>query len=129
MSPQETQKTVLIVDDDPSVLAVVERILNRQHYLVKTLSNGAEAFKTAKALRPDLIILDVVMPGLDGVDIAGYLQEDHTTVQIPILYLTALDGSGSAPAAGALMATHVLNKPVNAEELITRVRELTNAKK
>ncbi len=129
MSPPETQKTVLIVDDDPSVLAVVERILSRQHYRVKTLSNGAAAFKTAKELRPDLIILDVVMPGLDGVDIAGYLQEDHTTVQIPILYLTALDGSGSAPAAGALMATHVLNKPVNAEELITRVRELTNAKK
>jgi two-component system sensor histidine kinase/response regulator len=129
MNPQETQKTVLVVDDDPSVLAVVERILSREHYLVKTLSNGTQVLKTAKELRPDLIILDVVMPDLDGVDIAGYLQEDYATVQIPILYLTALDGSGAAPTAGTIMTIHVLNKPVNAEELVTRVRELTNAKK
>ena len=83
-------KTILIVDDEKDVLLVTEKRLTLAGYRVITADNGAEALLAAKSQRPDLIVLDVQMPGMDGGEIGYKLKENPITQNIPVVYSTCL---------------------------------------
>ena len=84
----DARKTVLVVDDAPSNIRVVNEILHKS-YQVRVATNGAKALELAKAAPgPDLILLDVVMPGMDGYEVCARLKADAATKDIPVIFLT-----------------------------------------
>lgn len=84
------KKKILAVDDEPEVLALLEKRLVASGYDVLTAANGQDAFDIARRELPQLIILDILMPGIDGSETAAKLHEDPKTKDIPILFLTCL---------------------------------------
>jgi CheY-like chemotaxis protein len=131
---------VLVVDDNRSLVRVIEGILQRQGYEVLTAFDGVEGFEKAKKEKPDLIILDIVMPKMDGYEACRHLQRNPSTAEIPILMLTVKGQVNEAANpedqrdyydrirerlagfdAGAL---EFLSKPVTAKELVKQVQRL-----
>ena len=84
------KKKILIVDDKKDVLLMLGKRLMAEGYSVLTADNGKDAITIAKSKSPDLIILDVLMPGMDGCEVAERLKDDFRTQNIPIIFLTAL---------------------------------------
>lgn len=82
---------LLLIDDDASVHQLLEQELTREGYLLETATTGAEALERAERVRPDVIILDLMMPGMNGFELAERLRQRETTSRIPILVLTAKD--------------------------------------
>ncbi len=119
---------ILLIDDDAVLLAFLERGLSREGYTVSTCSNGIEALGRIRQEKPDLIILDVLLPGLDGTEIGGYLQEDYATSGIPILYLTGLEEKETNVLDTPFLAENVMAKPVDMKALIEKVKQLTQGK-
>jgi CheY-like chemotaxis protein len=118
-----TPKTILIVDDDPDVRFVLGAILNYDGYHVVEAANGEEAVDTARRLVPDLVIMDVHMPRLDGLRAAEILRADERTRAIPVLALTGelLDEPDRAARAEVVFDSR-LRKPFVAAELKERIR-------
>lgn len=118
-------KKILVVDDEEDVLFVLEKTLTANGYSVITTTNGTNAVALAKARRPDLIILDVVMPGMDGGEVSARLQEHPLTKSIPVIFLTAL-----LAKTEERQRNHVINrnitfaKPIDTEELLAQIEEL-----
>lgn len=112
---------VLVVDDDPSLLVYLRQIFEDQGFRVKTADNGHDAVVMAQVLRPDLITMDIMMPGMDGHDTIECLRSANATRRIPILVITALSGEeGSGDIA--------LTKPVDEERLMEAARALLRDK-
>ncbi len=84
-----TSRRVLLVDDQPFFLAMAQNLLRPGGYKVQTASNGREALQVARTTRPDVILLDVEMPGMDGFETCRRLKADPATAEIPIVMLTA----------------------------------------
>ena len=84
------QKKILIVDDENDVLILLKKGLTVKGYFVITATNGEDAIVLARSKHPDLIILDVLMPGMDGPEVDAKLKEDPKTKDIPIMFLTGL---------------------------------------
>jgi len=82
--------TILLVDDDLTLREMYEERLKQEGYLVIGVANGVEALKKADEAKPDLIILDIMMPKLNGIDVMGKLRNEEKTKEIPIIILTAL---------------------------------------
>jgi len=83
-------KKVLVVDDEPHIIEAIQRILTQKGFQVIGACNGEEGLRKAKQLLPDLIILDILMPVMDGTTMAQSLQEDFLTKKIPVIFLTCL---------------------------------------
>ena len=83
-------KNILIADDEPGHVAMLESLLKDRGYNVIMCSNGQEAVESAKRFRPDLVILDIMMPTMDGTDAAAVLKNDARTKDIPIFFVTAV---------------------------------------
>ncbi len=81
-------KRVLVVDDEPDLVTLVESRLNARGYEVVTAYSGAEGLEKCKVLKPDAVMLDIMMPGIDGFTMADQMKEDPNTSQIPIIFLT-----------------------------------------
>lgn len=124
------KKKILIVDDERDVLSVLESGLAAEGYSVITADNGNDAIVLAKSQRPDLIILDLVMPSVDGAEIAATLKEDTDTKDIPFIFLTCLfTKTEEEEDDGRVIGGHVfLAKPYNMEGLLTQIERLTNPK-
>jgi diguanylate cyclase (GGDEF)-like protein/PAS domain S-box-containing protein len=120
--------TVLIVDDDPQVRKLLELLLRREGYRTRTAVNGEEALATIKYALPDLILLDVMMPGMDGCQVASQLKANAETSSIPIIMLTALSDHSARLAALEAGVEEFLSKPVDRAELWLRVRNLLRLK-
>jgi two-component system alkaline phosphatase synthesis response regulator PhoP/two-component system response regulator RpaA len=114
---------VLVVDDDPEVAKSIEATL-RKHYKVYLVYSGIEAIKEARRHPPDLIVLDVVMPGMDGLEACRQLRLDPTLANIPILFLTALGRPEDRVAGLRAGADDYLTKPFNLEELHLRIKAI-----
>jgi len=123
-------KRILIVDDNRSLVTAAERILQKEGFDTLTACDGSEGLNKALAERPDLVILDIVMPGLDGYEVCRALRKDPETAGIPVLMLTVKGQAGSPTGtkeqidgfnAGAL---DFVSKPVKAKELVERVSAL-----
>ncbi len=115
---------VLIVDDERRNRDLVEVMLSGEGYILLTASSGEEAIATVINERADLIILDVMMPGMTGYEVAVKLKGDPATAHIPIIMLSALDDRNSRMHGLSAGAEDFLTKPVNRVELRLRVRNL-----
>jgi diguanylate cyclase (GGDEF)-like protein len=112
---------ILVADDEAVNLALIKRRLEWEEYHVETAENGGEAVESAKRLLPDLVILDVMMPVLDGLEACRLLKEDPSTRDIPVIFLSALDDTDTKVNGLALGANDYISKPFRVEELIARV--------
>jgi DNA-binding response OmpR family regulator len=121
-------KRILIVEDDPSVLRATSYILEKEGYDVITAQNGLEGLKKAREDNPDLLILDVMLPGIDGFEICHNLRGEPETADLPILMFSA-KGQESDKATGMKMgANDYLTKPVDRIVLLDKVAELLATK-
>ena len=121
---------VLIVDDDPVMRRLTTRALQNDGYVLTEATNGREALEVMRQETPDLVILDFVMPELDGLDVLRALRADPATVSLPVLMLTSQSDEGSTRAGFDAGATDYLTKPFSSPQLSARVRAcLTRAPK
>ena len=118
------RKKILVVDDDAELVELVCFNLKQAGYDIGTAANGVEALKKAHSLMPDLIILDVMMPELDGFAVCEILRRDPTTASIPIIMLTALSSELGRMAGLGSGATDFLSKPFSPRLLVERIEEL-----
>lgn len=106
---------VLVIDDDASVRELLQRFLRKEGFQVVSVSNGEEGLRMAKALKPDAITLDVMMPSMDGWAVLSQLKADPETTNIPVIMLTIVDSKDMGYTLGA---TDYLTKPVDRDKLI-----------
>jgi len=122
---------VLVVDDDPSNLAVVRDCLVEFNYTVLVAEDGESAVQRADYARPDLILLDIMMPGIDGYEACRRLKVMESTKEIPVIFMTALAETGHKVKGLEVGAVDYITKPFQREELLARItvhlhnRELT----
>jgi CheY-like chemotaxis protein len=112
--------TVLVIDDDPTVRELMERFLSKQGFTVRSAANGADGLLLARELRPSIITLDVMMPGMDGWAVLTALKSDPATADIPIIMASIVDDQRRGFALGV---TDYLTKPVNWNRLSTILRQ------
>lgn len=114
-------ETILIVDDNPNNLSVLESILCSAGYAVRAATNGEVALKAVSARKPDLIMLDVMMPGLDGFEVCHRLKADPDTASIPVLFISALSETDEKIKAFEAGGQDYITKPFAEQEVLARV--------
>jgi len=119
---------VLIVDDIPGNLRLVEALLEPDQHQVRTAGGGAEALRLVRAQPPDLVLMDVIMPFVDGFDACRAIKQDPATRLIPVVLVTSLDDAASRIRGIEAGADDFVSKPFNAPELRARVRSLLRMK-
>ncbi len=119
---------ILVADDVPENVRLLEAVLVPRGYDVVSASDGLQALEAAQSERPDLVLLDVVMPGLDGYAVCRRLREREDTAMLPVIMLTASEGSEKTKAIEA-GADDFIPKPFNHDELLARVRSLLRIKR
>ena len=121
MTHSEKQPSILVVDDTPENIDVLRGVLG-PHYIVKVATNGALALKIAAAAPPDLILLDVMMPEMDGYEVCRRLKEDEATRAIPVIFVTAKSDTNDETRGFELGAADYIAKPVSPPVVLARVR-------
>ena len=115
---------ILVVDDEPEAVELVEFNLKQAGYAVLTAADGAEALKKAHAQTPDLIILDVMLPEMDGFEACKVLRLDPATARVPIIMLTAKAAEIDRVLGLELGADDYLTKPFSPRELLLRIKKI-----
>ena len=121
-TPPESKTTILIVDDMPANLEVVTSHLERQGYCAVVALGGDEGIERAEFVRPDLILLDVMMPGLDGFETCRRLKSNASTRDIPVIFMTALADTADKLTGFAAGAVDYVTKPLNGAEVLARIQ-------
>ncbi len=127
MFPREKEaevKRIMIVDDDPDALAMMENILTNEGYELIKVSNATEVGLKAAQLSPDLILLDFLMPELDGFTVCKVLRNNELTQNTPIMAVTCLTKEEDIERIFACGADEYLSKPFKTEQLLEKVRTL-----
>jgi CheY-like chemotaxis protein len=106
-------RRVLVVDDDPRLLHIVAMYLGIEGYDVAMAANGEDGLAEVGKQRPDLIILDIMMPGMDGIEACRQIRANPDTVDIPVLMFSALSGDEDVEKARLAGANHLITKPFN----------------
>ena len=119
---QNIRKSILVVDDDDGFQRTVKRILLPSGYSVLTATTGERGLQIAKTQKPDLIILDVILPGIKGRELCRLLKEDPEIKDIPVIFLTAKDSPDDIDAEMAAGAVSHLTKPVDAKILLEEIK-------
>ena len=112
---------ILIVDDNPENLRVLGKVLKEEGFIVRFANNGKQAIDSVKEQLPDLILLDIHMPEMDGYQVCETIRKDYKQEVIPILFISALDDSFNKLKAFSLGASDYISKPFNIEEVKARV--------
>lgn len=124
---EATKPKLLIVDDEPDAVLILAKTLLARGYNVMTAESGLQAINLVKMGKPDLILLDILMPGMDGAQVAAALQEDPTTQNIPVIFLTCLVTKETqeigAQYHGAVRYSF-MSKPYNLDDLLTEIERL-----
>lgn len=120
--PTERGPVILVADDEPVNLALIKRRLEWEQYEIVTAQDGRQAVERARDTAPDLIILDVMMPIMDGLQACRALKDDEATRDIPVIFLSALDDLETKLSGLSLGANDYISKPFRVEELLARVR-------
>ena len=119
-----TDRRILIVDDEPRNIRLLELILSDQGYLIESAQDGQEALDKVAEFRPDLVLLDIMMPGMDGFEVCRRLRREHRAGALPVVMVTALEDQESRVRGLEVGANDFLTKPVDRSELMVRVRNL-----
>jgi len=122
MTPDKQQGVVLIVDDTPESLAFMNEALAAVGYTVLVAMDGEQALNIARLMTPDLILLDAVMPRMDGFDTCRALKADPVTEDVPVIFLTGLSDSSDVLKGLEAGGVDYLTKPVNLDEMLARVQ-------
>jgi len=117
-------KRILVVDDHPPMVKLVDDALVRAGFSVTTVSDGAECLRKVAAESPDLLILDIMMPGLDGFQVLRALRQREETKDLPVIMLTALKGHGDVLDGFMGGANLYLTKPCQMEDLVSSVKRM-----
>ena len=112
--------TILVVDDDSASGDIVSRLLVREGYATRVVTNGVDCLRVLRAERIDLVLLDVMMPGMDGLQVCAALLAEHS--RVPIILLSAKDDTTTRAEGMHLGVTEFLTKPINRADLLARVR-------
>ncbi len=117
-------KRVLLIEDEPNIIEAISFILSRDGWTVHTHADGVSAADRVRSLPPDLVILDVMLPGRSGFDILRDLRSTPETAAIPVMMLTARGQTKDRELAMSLGATHYMTKPFSNAEVLASVRTL-----
>jgi CheY-like chemotaxis protein len=117
-------KKILVVDDEQETLTHISNILKRANYQVVPTSKGREALELASSLKPDLIILDVMLPDMDGSEIAAVLSSDPSTDCIPIIFLTGIITKQEESWVKRTGRHYLMAKPTTGRELLEMVKRV-----
>jgi len=118
---------LLVVDDEPDAMIILAKTLKARGYEVLIASNGFDAIAMAKTQKPDLILLDILMPGIDGTEVAAELQEEKTTKDIPIIFLTCLVTKKTEQIGAQYHDVNkrgFMAKPYNLDDLLAEINRL-----
>ena len=124
MSVTNTVKKILIADDEPDILEIIQYNLQNEGYEVATAKNGNQAIEQAKRFNPDLIILDVMMPGKNGIEVCNILRMQPAFNDTLIIFLTALSDEGTEVKGLETGADDFVTKPVSPKVLVSKVNAL-----
>jgi len=118
----ERRKKVLIVDDESGMVSILQRIVLNAGYESYTASTGQEALEKIQNEAPDLVLLDLVMPGLTGFETCRRIRENEATKNVPVFIVSALRSGADSDTAADSGATEFINKPFDAPDLAKRIR-------
>jgi two-component system OmpR family response regulator len=116
------QQQILVVDDEPSIVDAVSTALRYEGFAVTEAETGRDALKAAETQRPDLIVLDIMLPDIDGLEVTRRLRRDG--IRVPVLFLTARDATEDKVAGLTVGADDYVTKPFSLAELVARVRAI-----
>ena len=123
------KETILIVDDEEDIVELINYNLRNEGYSTLTAFTGEQAIKTAKQFQPDLICLDLMLPGIDGLEVTKYLKNNERTNRIPIIMLTAKGEESDIVLGLEMGANDYISKPFSPKVLIARIRAIFRRRK
>ena len=118
------QKKILIVEDEPNIVVPLQFIMKENGYDVTVAFSGEEAVDSISAFKPDLILLDIMLPGIDGYELCQMIRQKPEWEKIKIIFLTALGREADMAKGLALEADAYITKPFSNKEVVQKVREL-----
>jgi CheY-like chemotaxis protein len=121
MPPESGPKSVLIIDDEPNARKVIKLLLEREGYRVLTAANGEEGLILSKVERPGVILLDLMMPKMNGHETLKRLKEDQDTTDIPVIVVSAKVGEHDIAASFRLGALFHVEKPYETQDLLKKI--------
>ncbi|MGE5175139.1 MAG: response regulator transcription factor [Hyphomicrobiales bacterium] len=127
MSQETPRPRVLVVDDEPDLVRILQFGLKAAGYDVEVASDGQEGLKKARELRPDIILLDLMLPKLDGYKVCRLLKFDERYKHIPIMILSARTQEGDQTLAHEMGANHFVTKPYDFQEILALVASMLKA--
>ncbi len=115
---------ILVVDDEPHILRSLAQYLEMEDFDVETATSGFEALEKVETYQPTLVVLDVMMPGMDGFEVLDKIRKGEDTADIPVIMLTAKDQSSDVMKGYEKGATSYLVKPFNLDELVDTINQV-----
>jgi CheY-like chemotaxis protein len=125
----DTQRTIMVVDDNPDIITIVKTILEGKGYQVLSASSGQELLNLLPDRKPDLIILDIMMPEMDGLEVLGRLKAVTETASIPVILLTAKVQYEDVLGGYKLGADYYITKPFTSTQLVNGINLLLGESK
>ena len=123
---KRTARKVLVVDDDPSISRLIAMALSSNGYEVFEALNGIKGYKVARREKPDVVLLDIMMPDVDGYEVFRRIKLDPTTNEIPIVFVSAKSSDDDVNKGLSMGANAYITKPFEISRLLEKVRELTD---
>lgn len=117
------ERTVLIIEDEKLIIVSTQMVLEAAGFRVESAVNGEEGIQKAKSLRPDLVLLDIMMPGIDGWETLTRLKQDPQTADVPVVIFTAREHSRGHQRSAEMGAADYFRKPFEPEELVELVEK------
>ncbi|MFH2060568.1 MAG: response regulator transcription factor [Pseudomonadota bacterium] len=124
-----SKETILIVDDEEDIIELIKYNLKNEGYMVLTALTGEKAIQLARQSQPDLMILDLMLPGIDGLEVTRYLRNNEATHDLPIVMLTAKGEESDVVTGLELGANDYISKPFSPKVLVARIRSILRRRK
>jgi len=123
------KETILIVDDEQDIIELIKYNLKNEGYSILTAQTGEQAIKIARQSQPDLMVLDLMLPGIDGLEVTKYLKNSEQTQDMPIVMLTAKGEESDIVTGLELGANDYISKPFSPKVLVARIRAILRRRK